>query len=299
MLAEEHEKQSYSGMERFLFFVTPLLFTLVLVLVLLVVFNPSLRSRLMDTGRSIPVVGSLIPESQSASGAPVQDNGDAQRKQIAGLQGDLQAAKGRLQAAEAEKASLEKEINGLQDKLDQLIKSDEQKKLSASEYQAKITELAGMFSSMTPSKAAPIIQNMTLEEAVLVLNSMDSRSQGAILAKMDPKQAAGTAARLKDSVPVQDQQIAALQSRIRQASSAAPSSGSALLSEDQLSKTFESMDPAKAAQLLMAMSDVSASKVLRILGSVSDSKRSSIVQEMSGLDKKLTSQLVSKLMAGK
>lgn len=291
------EKQGYSGIERMLFFVTPLLFTVVLVMVLFVVFNPSLRERLIDAGRGVPVVGALLPgdASEPEGSAVLKEQDD---KRLASLQAELSAAKAKLEAADSEKSGLEAQVKSLQEQIDGLIKTSDAEKLSAEQYQGKIAELAGMFASMTASKAAPILENMTLEESILVLGSMDSRAQGAILAKMDPKRAAQTAARMKDSEPVKDQQIAALQSRLR-LEATSTETASAILNQEQLTKTFESMNAAQAAPLLLQMADMSASKVLRILSSVSDATRSSLVAEMSKTDKKMTSQLVSKLMAGK
>ncbi|OXM15986.1 MotE family protein [Paenibacillus herberti] len=299
MAKEEMEKQGYSGMEKFLFFVTPLLFTVVLVMVLFVVFNPSLRERLVEAGQGIPVVGALLPEpAGNGQKAASTQGSELDRKQLASLQADLQAAQAKLAVAQDEKTGLETQIKTLQDQIDGLIKSGDAEKLSAEQYKSKVDELAGMFASMSASKAAPILQSMTLEESVLVLSSMDSRAQGGILAKMDPKRAAQTAARMKDDEPVKDQQIAALQSRL-QLEATATTGTSTILNQEQLTKTFESMNAAQAAPLLLQMADVSPSKVLRILGGVSDTTRSSIVAEMSGLNKDITSQLVSKLMAGK
>lgn len=280
-----------------LFFVTPLLFTLVLVMVLFVVFNPSLRDRLLDAGRDVPVVGALLPgDASSEEGSALEQAQD--EKKLSSLQAELAAAKTKLEAADSEKIGLEAQVKSLQQQIDGLIATSDAEKLSAEQYQSKIGELAGMFASMTASKAAPILENMTLEESVLVLGTMDSRAQGAILAKMDPKRAAQTAARMKDSEPVKDQQIAALQSRL-QLEATSTATASAVLNQEQLTKTFESMNAAQAAPLLLKMADVSASKVLRILSSVSDATRSAIVAEMSKTNNELTSQLVSKLMAGK
>lgn len=298
MAKDDLEKQGYSGMEKFLFFVTPLLFTVVLVMVLFIVFNPSLRERMMDAGRDIPVVGALLPQAKGSENTSPANTRELDRKQLASLQAELQDAKGKLTTATDEKTQLEAQIKSLQDQIDTLIKSGEEEKLSAEQYQSKIEELAGMFASMTASKAAPILQNMTLEESVLILGSMDSRAQGAILAKMDPKRAAETAARMKDDEPVKDLQLAALQSRL-QLEGTSSTNTSTILSQEQLTKTFESMSAAQAAPLLLKMADVSPSKVLRILGSVSDGARSAIVAEMSNLDEDTTSQLVAKLMAGK
>lgn len=299
----EMEKQGYSGMERFLFFVTPLLFTVILLAVLLALFNGNTRDKMLEIGSSVPGLSKLLPAPQGAhntdekNASQTDQAAKANEAKLADLQTELNEARAKLAAAAAEKTKQEASIKDLQSRIDQLVRINENEALSEEQYQAKISDLSRMFADMTPSKAAPILQNMTLDEAALVISAMKSDSRSAVLAKMDPKLAADVAMKMKDSVSVKDLQVAALQSRLKkEASGASPQT---VLDADQLKATFGSMDPKAAAELLIKMADVSPSKVLRILNAVDSGVRSSIVAQMSGIDNDIAAQLVSKLMPGK
>lgn len=155
-----------------------------------------------------------------------------------------------------------------------------------------------MFSKITPSKAAPILQSMTLEEMVLVFSNMKNEDRVRIMEKMNPQIAANAAMMLKDNVKAKDMQIAALQAKLLAQKSTETKTASSVLDQEQLSATFSAMNASSAAELLVKMIDVSPSKVLRILNSVGDQTRSSILAEMSKINDKATAQLVAKLMSG-
>ncbi len=56
------EKESGGGFERFMFFLIPIVFTIVLVGVLLTLFNMDFRSEMISLGNKIPIVKNWIPE---------------------------------------------------------------------------------------------------------------------------------------------------------------------------------------------------------------------------------------------
>jgi flagellar motility protein MotE (MotC chaperone) len=148
---------------------------------------------------------------------------------------------------------------------------------------------------MTPSKAAPILESMTLDESALVLGAMSDTERGRVLERMTPKIAADVSMKLKDADTVDNREIAALQSRIKELELNA-GEGASTLDTAELNRTFSVMKPANAAVLLLQMAGNNQAKVLRILGVLDDAARSGILSAMSDLDKKTTAMLVSKLM---
>ncbi|WP_274651543.1 magnesium transporter MgtE N-terminal domain-containing protein [Paenibacillus humicola] len=297
----EMEKQSYSGFERVMFFVTPILFTLILLGVLMTLFNYDLRNKALEIGSSIPLLNKVLPAPETAAGRQPDDEtlrGANTAAKLSELQTALTAKEAALAKAAADAAQQAQQINDLQGQVDQLKRVNEEKQLTDEQYQSKIAELANMYAKITPSKAAPILESMDMEDAVLVLNAMRPDDRVSILEKMNPKTAAEATIRLKDAVPAKDMQIAALQARVKEleTKSAQPQT---VLDPAQLNQTFSQMDPKSAAGLLVKMADVSPSKVLRILGTVSDASRSAIIAEMSNMNDGMTAQLVSKLLAGK
>ena len=298
----EVEKQGYSGFERFMFFVTPILFTLVLLGVLVTLFNIDLRNKALEIGNSIPFLENVLPDPAVDSTQSAQDEDHLKSTntsaKISELKTELAAKQAELTKAAAEKTMQDQQIKDLQGQVDQLKHVNDEKLLDDDQYQAKIVELASMYAQITPSKAAPILENMELPEAVLVLNAMSTDARVKVLEKMKPKTAADATMMLKDVSTAKDQAIAALQARVKKQESASEKTLT-ILDEAQLKATFSTMTPKSAGELLLKMADVSPSKVLRILNAVDDSSRSKIITEMSSANQAVTAQLVSKLMVGK
>lgn len=296
----EKEKQGYSTLERMMFLMTPILFAIVLLGVLYTLVDNDFRNKMLTAGNSIPVLKDVLPEPKVAGGSINDDELKTSNMsaKIADLQAQLTAIESELAAANQTKTTLEQEVKDLESDNSQLKSSNEADALEDEQYQAKIQELASMFSKITPSKAAPIMQSMTLDEMVLVFANMRPDDRVRIMEKMNPQTAADAAMKLKDNVTAKDMQIAALQARLQTQKTEAAKPASSVLDQEQLSATFTAMDAKSAGELLVKMVDVSPSKVLRILNAVDNETRSSILAEMSGIDEKVTAQLVTKLMSG-
>ncbi|MDF2834873.1 MAG: hypothetical protein K0Q63_513 [Paenibacillus sp.] len=294
------EKQNYNAFERFMFLMIPILFVIVLLGVLYAMFDVEFRNRALQVGNSIPVLKEVLPEPK-VSGSMMDDDSIRNIKmteKIEELEAELATVKSELAAATASAATQEQAAKGLADENAQLKQLTEQELLEAEQYAAKIEELSDMFAKMTPSKAAPIVQNMNTDEIVLLFASMRSDDRVKIMEKMDPKIAAEATMKLKDNVSVKDLQIAALQARLDEQEGAAETPVSSTLNQEQLSATFESMNAKNAGEMLLKMKDISPSKVIRILNSVSNTARSGILAEMSSIDEAATATIVTKLMAG-
>jgi flagellar motility protein MotE (MotC chaperone) len=293
------EKGSYSGFERFLFFVTPILFTAVLLGVLLLMFNSEWRDAALKFGNNIPVIKSILPD-------PVQSTEPTANTDEELTVNNAKAKVDELSARLADRESLliqatdqtvqqKQQIEQMQTQIDQLTKASSEQTITSEAYKARISSLADMYGKMTPSKAAPILENMTLDESALVLGAMSDTVRGRVLERMTPKIAADVSMKLKDADTVDNREIAALQSRIKELESYA-GVGASTLDTAELNRTFSVMKPANAAVLLLQMAGDNQSKVLRILGVLDDTARSGILSAMSDQDKKTTAMLIGKLM---
>ncbi|MGO4542677.1 MotE family protein [Paenibacillus sp. 2TAB19] len=295
------EKQSYSAIERFMFFTTPILFAIVMLVVLLILFNSDIRNKALEVGNSVPFLKEVLPEPKAEAGSASNDEQlktDNMSKKIADLQAELTTKEQELAAAVESKTAQEQQIKDLEGEIAQLKRSNEEQLVEDEQYQAKVLELSNMFSTISPSKAAPIMQSMTLEEMVLIFSSMRPDDRVRIMEKMNPQTAADAAIKLKDVGTAKDLQIAALQSQVDELKSKTTKPASSMLDEEQLSATFTSMNAKSAAELLIKMVDVSPSKALRILNLVDNTTRSAILAEMSAINESTTAQLVTKLMSG-
>ena len=303
-MTELEAEKGYSGWERFLFFIVPILFTVLLLGALVIVFNDDLRNKVLAMGNDIPLVGSLLPsppqteEEIAAESEKAEEEQAGQTDRISELESLLLSKEAELTELSASAARAEELADNLQREVDQLKRAGEEQQLDDEAYTSNIKSLASMYAQMTPSKAAPILQSMTMEETVLILGAMRPEDRVRIMEKMNPRAAADATALMKDAIPAKDQQIAALQARLEQQSTETTSTSTTQLDEAQLSATFSTMEPARAAELLLKMADLSPSKVLRILNAVNSGARSSIVAEMSSQNKEITAQLVAKLMPG-
>lgn len=303
------EKESSGGWEKFLMISIPIVFTVVLLGVLLTLFNVDIRNNLLDVANKIPVVKDWVPDpvldpekkkleksEQQVESAEVTIN--KLKAQVSEKETELKAAKDAT-TTEAKKAS------DLQKKLDDAEKAAEtaaQNPETESDYQKQIKDLAKMYADMSPSKAAPILQNMTNEEMVLLLSAMQSAARTKVLEKMDPKTAADVTMMMKDAKPSGDLALDALQSRLKKetaSTSTATTTNSKNLDKNQLSQTFASMSASSGAKLLLETYKLSPDKTLTILNSVDDATRSQLLENMSTENSVETAKILNKLMGNK
>ncbi|MFE6073229.1 MotE family protein [Paenibacillus sp. NPDC057886] len=303
------EKESSGGWEKFLMISIPIVFTVVLLGVLLTLFNVDIRNNLLEVANKIPVVKDWVPdpvldpekkklEKSEQQVESAEATIDKLKAQVSEKETELKAAKDAT-TTEAKKAS------DLQKKLDDAEKAAEsaaQNPETESDYQKQIKDLAKMYANMSPSKAAPIMQNMTNEEMVLLLSAMQSAARTKVLEKMDPKTAADVTMMMKDAKPSGDLALDALQSRLKKetaTTSTASTTNSKNLDKNQLSQTFASMSASSGAKLLLETYKLSPDKTLTILNSVDDATRSQLLENMSTENSVETAKILNKLMGNK
>jgi flagellar motility protein MotE (MotC chaperone) len=107
---------------------------------------------------------------------------------------------------------------------------------------------------------------------------------------MNPERAAEISILTKDAIPVKDQEIAALQSRL---SLQDPNSDVKIkVSKPDMAATYESMDPKVAAAVLTELLSQNATRVFSIMANMDTAPRAKIIEEMSPqLAAKITSRI--------
>jgi flagellar motility protein MotE (MotC chaperone) len=299
----EGSSSSYSLMERFLiWFAIPFIFTAVLLGVLLSVFGFDIKGSIQKTLHNIPVIGNVVPapavktDTSAAPGKSQTNQQSLQNKddQIAELNAkvlELQAALQKSDGVTQQKDQGLKDIAAKNTALEEKLKTKTQ---TDEEYQNQITQLATLYASMSASKAAPIMENLTPKEMVLVFSMMKPASRSAILEKMDPKKAAEASIGLKDIVPLKDQEIAALQERLT-INGANETAAAKKVSKSDLALTFANMTPKNAATILLEMNRANSDKVLAILSSMDNAGRSQVMSALSDLSKETAASITAKL----
>ncbi|MGW8956174.1 MotE family protein [Paenibacillus sp. NPDC055715] len=312
-------KESGGGFERFMFFLIPIVFTIVLVGVLLTLFNMDFRSEVISLGNKIPIVKNWIPEPKDkvAKSKEVDQKAQSESSEatIQQLKTDLAKQMEELKKATAAKTTQDKKVTELQNQVNTLQTQQEQQSqanqqgqtgtqtadATANEdpYVKQARDLASMYEGMTASKAAPIMANLTTEETVQLLSYMDTANSAKILQKMDAKKAADITMALKNITPSTDLSVAALQSRLKKNQSTTAGTTSKSLQNTQISSTFASMDKKSGAELILQTYKISPDKALNILNTVDDSTRASLLQNMSVKDAAQTAKILNKLMGSK
>jgi len=291
------EKDGAGWLERILFLITPVLFTALLLGILLLIFDMDLRSQALDFGRKIPVVGKWLPEPAAGETPRTPEETAARnaRERIRELEAMLAEREETLRQSVETTRRQEAEIAELRAQVEELTASLADRAITTAEYEARIRSLAEMYARMTPSRAAPILENMTAEEAALVLEYMPEATRGRILERMNPQRAAELTAMLKDRFPVEERQLAALQARVRELEERLLDTG-LVLEAEELGGTFAFMDAGQAAALILEMAGNNRNKALYILASMDNATRSQVVGAMTARDSQTTASLVAELI---
>ncbi|MBN3526193.1 primosomal protein [Paenibacillus apiarius] len=301
----EEKESNYSGFERFLFFATPIVFTIVLIAVLLTLFNANWRSHVLSLAEQIPVVNQWFSSDQDKSGnkdgkqekKEKKDVEKEQAEQITELKALLASKDADLRNLADERKSLEGKVSDLSKQLQEVKQKRQEETASSAEYDRQIKDLANMYAKMMPSKAAPVLENLSKEELVLVLDAMKQEDRVKVLEKMNPKVAAEASIMLKDVKPADDLKIKALQARLNKNETTKQASTG--LDRTQLSQTFANMTPKSGASILLETAKISPDKALAVLNAVDDAARSRLLNAMTDADKEATAKLVSKLLPNK
>lgn len=303
---ESVEKESgYSGFERILFFATPILFTIILLAVLLTLFNTNWRNHMIALAENIPIVNQWIssdkdtaegqePDKEKKENKNVQKE---QEEQIAELKALLASKDADLRNLADSRKTIEEQVENLNKEIKDLRAEQREEQLTEEQYAQQVKDLANLYAKMTPSKSAPILENLAIEELVLVLDAMKQEDRAKILEKMNPKVAADASIQLKDVKPADNLEIRALQARLKKNEASQESHNG--LDQTRLSQTFASMTPKSAASILLETAKISAEKTLNVLNTVDDATRSRLLNAMTEEDKEATAKLVSKLFPSK
>ncbi len=284
MAGAEKEQTSYGAFERFIYiFFIPTVFAVILSSVLLSFFGYDVFGTAWRFANSIPIVGKAIPDPKPTP-SPVKGS----LQSGASLEESLQNAKQLLSQKDAQISKLsqsdktkDEKIKQLQGQIQALQDQLKQKTVSDEEYLNRIKNLASMYAAMNPSKAAPILENLTIPELVLVLSQMTTEQRVGVLEKMNAKIAAQASIQLKDVVTAENLQIAALQSRLQEYDKKI--SDTEKLNNEQLAQTFAGMSGKNSAAVLDEMLKTNQPKVIAILTVMDSAARSSILSAISDI----------------
>lgn len=274
----ETEKNAYGALERFLYiFLLPVLFTLVLVGVLLTLFDYDVKGTLYEVGRKIPVVRTLVPADESDPFVNPASASLLLEEQIVVLEEQLAERDAELLQLRAELAEQEQAFQALENNVEQLVLGQEPNGLDLEETRSQLQALASMYTGMSASRAAAILDKMTLEELVLILYEMRADDRGNMLGRMDPDKAAEASLVLKD---MNENNWAEYERRAREGHSdvGGPSGG---LTDAELAATFAVMAPDSAAAILLELKKQNSARAVAIVGAMTEQARSGVLEAIA------------------
>lgn len=306
----EAEKPTLSAFERFLYwFFIPIVFATVMLGALLSLFDYDVKNQLLKFGNMVPGLSAVLPEPKSEATPQPQTKTSAQpsdadgkeaevanlQKELDNLKAQLSAKDTELQTSQAASKQQEQTVKDLQAKIAALEEKAVQEAKSDEEYQSLVAQTASMYAKMSASKAAPIMEKLSLEEQVLLLSEMKTDDRVRILEKMDSAKAAEASILLKDVKPAKDRQIAALQERLKLNESSAKTTTASTITKAELGQTVAGMTSKDAAAMLMEMEKTTPAKVTEILNSMDATARAKIMSVVANQSKETAASITSRL----
>lgn len=183
--------------------IVPVFFTTVFCLIFIYALDIPVKENLKSLGNSIPVVKDMIPGESSS-----QKNSDID------LEKELDE-RDKLIADQKEK------LKENQSEIKKLTKSNQQLKEQLTEkrsveYDKQVKKVAEIYADIPASKAAAMIETLSIEEATLTIYMLKQTKQSSILASMkDPKLAAQITLVIKELALIDKTDPASLQAEIQ------------------------------------------------------------------------------------
>lgn len=283
-MEEIQEEREYSRWEWFFYMIViPALFASLLGGVLLSLLGINVVGKVLGWANTIPFVEKIVPDVEPEAGSK-EEKAVQLDKQVVTLQGEQTKSQQTIASLQEETKKKDTAIQALENQVKDLQKMMEDKRTSEEERQKQYQDLAKLYSTMSAKNAAAIIENLSLEESVTVLTKMKAEQRATILSKMDPKRAAEVSVLLKDNVVNKDEDIAALQARIKVMEKALSETRQDSVKMDALVNTFSTMSPQDAASIVRSMMSTDKSRAVNILAGMANDKRAQVLSAIAKQD---------------
>lgn len=292
---EIQEEREYSKWEWFFYMIViPALFATLLGGVLLSLLGINVVGKVLSWANTIPYVEKIVPDIAPEVGTKEESVAHLD-KQVNSLQGEQAKSQQTIAALQGEAKKKDTTIQALENQVKDLQKMMEEKRSTEEERQKQYQDLAKLYSTMPTKNAAAVMENLSLEESVAVLTKMKAEQRATILAKMDPKRAAEISVLLKDNVINKDEDIAALQARIKVMEKALSETRQDTVKMDALVNTFSTMSPADAASIVRSMMSTDKNRAVNILAGMANDKRAQVLSAIAKQDQVDKTELAARI----
>lgn len=275
----EHEASNNKAKSLLYNLIIIIIFSLIFTGIALTFMGYSLMDRLLLAGNNVPIVKNYLPESELKK----------EQTHLNQLEYDLEEAHQTIGEKQTEIQYLERTINELLEEIDGLNRNlvdieHVQQEPFEEEYLEDLQELANIYSSMTASRAANILGNLSHKETALILQMMNSDEQSQIMAKLDPRYAADLTLVMRSMGHPYDLEMEALNERLQALLDSIQEVDEAnqTLTIAEITKTFNDMPNEQAARILedMLVANDEFALATKILANFNDLKRATLLAMM-------------------
>ncbi len=178
---EEEEKKPSFLQKLFFWFLIPVLFTIVLLLIAAQFTNTNVFEFVADIKDKVPFL---------ASETEVVENTSLSSEKVVALQAEIQEKEAQILQLETEIETATTENEELLIEQERLLHEIEQLQRAQEQSQLEFKEILKTFEDMSAKKAAPILVEMPDADATRIMASMKPNTLTAIFEQMEPKKAA-------------------------------------------------------------------------------------------------------------
>jgi flagellar motility protein MotE (MotC chaperone) len=237
---------------------------------------PNAKNSILDLGAHIPYLGKMLPLPKLSEAELLKQKKDqlavaAEQKK----QADLTKQKEIQKKLDDQKAKIAKDKLKAKQAADAKLLADMQ--LAIADRLKQATDAAAVYTSLSPSVAASILESLPLEEAVYNMTEMSSKERAKIFAKLTPQKAADMTGLLKSPGSVKDSDLVDLQQKVKTINEALIKNQPV----DELAKTYSMMPPKNAAKLIVEIMKKYPEKAYLIMKKINVSSRAQILSTMS------------------
>jgi flagellar motility protein MotE (MotC chaperone) len=260
--------------------ILPLIFTMVFGIIIFNLMDIPVLKTILDFGNKIPVISSIVPDSKSVDAKKPAGSDEWEQKYTDSEQ-ELEEKQKEIDELKKKLASNHNEVNEAQKK--QAAQQDK-------EMQEKMAQVVGIYANISASKAAAMIQAMSLEEATYTISLMDQELQSNILGGMkDAKKASQITLILKELVLFPETDSVLLKAQINELAQKQE------IPADILTETIAGMPPAQSAGIIQSLMGTNSQVAIDIMKKIATSNRSQILAEIAKTDPNLAAQITGNL----
>jgi flagellar motility protein MotE (MotC chaperone) len=242
-----------------------------------------------EWGKTLPIISTFLhDDGESKVIAKTSENSEYWKQQYL-------SADEKLKEKDLEIDGLKKQINSNQEGLDELKKSNQELQLQMESKQNEKTkkqmeQVAAIYADISPSKAALMLQNMSLDEAVFTLMQLEQDLQSSIIGSMkDAKKAAQMTTVLRDAAMIGETDPALVKEQVGELVKKQENPTTAL------SETIAGMNPVQSASIIQSMMKTNSQVALELLKNLTTASRSQILTEIAKTDTNTAAQITANL----